>query len=264
MIDVRWSENNRDRTLMEMDQFFRDVKNRKIPDGPPNTYMSGDYMLHSRGREFCTERGMWAIVYRTWTDQLAEWIGDRKVLEIMAGYGWLARALADAGVSVIASDNGSWNNIPHRRIRKPLYDIHEIDAIDAIHKFDYDVVICSWPPYGDDEIVRVANELYYMYQDKDFVYIGESWGGCNAPQVFFSMFMPYDEQPVDKFMNWNGIHDEVVVGRILYDAHSSHIKLLKDKWYARDYVTDEENVYLGIDEGQGRILVSLDGEYKEI
>ena len=44
-------------------------------------------------RRRVTSRGMWAIVDKTWTARLAAWIAGRRVLEVMAGAGWLAKAL---------------------------------------------------------------------------------------------------------------------------------------------------------------------------
>lgn len=44
-------------------------------------------------RDECITLGMWAIVFHEWVKELAKWIGNRQCLEIMAGAGWLAKAL---------------------------------------------------------------------------------------------------------------------------------------------------------------------------
>ena len=44
-------------------------------------------------------------VFRKWTNPLAKFIGDRKVLEVMAGNGMLAYTLKRSGIDIIATDN---------------------------------------------------------------------------------------------------------------------------------------------------------------
>ncbi|MBS4199128.1 hypothetical protein KHA93_05595 [Bacillus sp. FJAT-49732] len=48
---------------------------------------------------------MFANVTVDWVHHLAKWIGTRKCLEVMAGYGYLARLLNYFGVDIIATDN---------------------------------------------------------------------------------------------------------------------------------------------------------------
>jgi hypothetical protein len=229
------------------EDFFMSVAARRVPTSPPlfvgydseEVFFgpSREYMSSFDGRRYCTERGMWAIVYSGWTDLLAEWIGKRKVLEIMAGYGWLARALADAGVDIIATDDASWND-RHEKIDKSLYPIERIDACDAVEKYEREVelLLCSWPPYLDDRILYAAD----MWQGRDFIYIGEDSGGCNASELFFSMFTTYDEQPVSDIAQWFGMHDRVLVGRIWRDVRTAHEILMEgDEWYAQSHTLDE-------------------------
>ncbi len=54
--------------------------------------------------------GMWAIIDKAWTKELAGHIGNRHVLEVMAGAGWLASALRGHGVEVTATDDSSWRD----------------------------------------------------------------------------------------------------------------------------------------------------------
>ncbi|MCM3671655.1 hypothetical protein M3181_22115 [Mesobacillus maritimus] len=92
-------------------------------------------------REFSRYRyhGMYAIIDYEWVEPLAEWIkktitnGDWGCYEIMAGRGWLARALDENGVPVDASDDGS--DYHHRidlgypsNITAAVYDVEEKDA----------------------------------------------------------------------------------------------------------------------------------------
>jgi hypothetical protein len=104
-------------------------------------------------RRECTKRGMWAIVDKRWTKQLADWIGSRTCLEIMAGAGWLAKALSDFGVDIIATDDYSWDADTHLMMKR-VCGVVKLNALESIKQFsDRDILICSWPPYGKNDIV---------------------------------------------------------------------------------------------------------------
>ena len=89
------------------------------------------------------------IITKRLCNALAEFIGNRKVLEVMSGKGTLAKGLIDEGVNVKPTDNFSWeapgffNNL--------WTDIEDINALDAIKKYakDYDILLASWMPYED-------------------------------------------------------------------------------------------------------------------
>jgi hypothetical protein len=76
---------------------------------------------------------------------MAAMIGSRPCLEIAAGDGTLSRFLADAGVAVTATDDYSWSHaiaFPETVIR--------LDAKQALNRYQPQVVICSWPPPGNN------------------------------------------------------------------------------------------------------------------
>jgi hypothetical protein len=153
---------------------------------------------------------MWAIVSQEWTTQLAEWIGERKVLEIMAGAGWLAKALSDCGVNIVATDSGDWDERHDKMMR--LYPIKKHDAANAVRLFDADILICSWPPYGSDAICDAAT---VWGTERPIIYIGEGDGGCNAPEEFWEHFREMDNAPNIPLISWDGIHDHIFFGHYL-------------------------------------------------
>ena len=163
-------------------------------------------------RDKATSRGMWAIVDKTWTKELAEWVGDRNCLEIMCGFGWLAKALKDHGVDVTATDDQSWDGNRHS-IGKPFDFVENLDGLSAVKKYkDAEVLIVSWPPYQGDEICRICEA---WGEEKPIIYIGEMGGGCTACDEFhenFNIRNYYDEGPFFYMPQWDGMHDEVVIG----------------------------------------------------
>lgn len=207
-------------TRLMPQQFMECLRNGRIPPHPPEGVVpQGDLWWHLLSsadmdsfrlsydlREFAIKRGMWALVDRVWTRQLAEWIGDRWCLEVMAGKGWLAKALHEFGVDVLATDDGNWA----RHSEAPaVFDIVIMEAQEAVREYGQgrDLLIVSWPPYDDDAVCRVC-ELWGS--DRPVVYIGEVCG-CNAPEEFFDRFEQI-EHPQFPMMQWWGLHDEVMIG----------------------------------------------------
>ncbi len=140
--------------------------------------------------------GMWAIVDKVWTANLAHWIGDRKVLEVMAGVGWLAQALSEQGVTIEATDDFSWDHgerCEETGDLKPIFTgLKKQDAIEAAESSDADILLLSWPPYQADDMIEKLCDVWG--NDRPIIYIGERPGGCNACDALFER---YESQPVD-------------------------------------------------------------------
>jgi hypothetical protein len=205
---------------MKLEDFLAYIQNDEIPPEPPDGLTSGGWefegflndadtwMNYLSVRRECNERGMWAIVDKIWTRELAEWIGKRRVLEIMAGRGWLAKALAAYGVRIIATDSGEWDSQQQRG--PALFNVLPLEASEAIRTFsnEAEVLLVSWPPYGDEAILRAAAA---WGSTRPMIYIGENAGGCNAPKSFFNHFQPLPVLDLP-LKSWYGIHDQVLVG----------------------------------------------------
>lgn len=159
--------------------------------------------------------GMFAFVCWNWITPFIKWINNRKCLEVMAGAGWLTKALREKGVSIISTDNNSWKN---KQAWDNVTDIMEMDAVEAIVKYGkvVDILIISWP-YMDDTAFRCIQAAYTMNPDILIVYIGEGCGGCTANDQFFENFSEIDdpifELASNKFKSWFGLHDNLILGQ---------------------------------------------------
>ena len=161
-------------------------------------------------KEICNSFGMWAIVDLDWTKNLAEWIGEKPVLEVMAGAGWLAKALTAHGTDIQATDDFRWIST-HRCLQelgiRSVHPVEEADAVKAAGESTAEVLIISWPPYEDDTATKVCDA---WGSERPIIYIGESRGACNADGEFFDFFRSENigiENP--RFM---GMHDRVSIG----------------------------------------------------
>jgi len=92
-------------------------------------------------------RGIYCFYSGALVDRLAALVAGRPCVEIAAGDGTLARFLREAGTDVVATDDGSW-----RQTRRAAGDDGVVvqDARAALRERRPAVVLCSWPPAGND------------------------------------------------------------------------------------------------------------------
>jgi hypothetical protein len=95
-------------------------------------------------------KGIYCFYSRRLITDLARLIGDRTCLEIAAGDGTLARFLHDRGVQIRATDDLSWRDTIEYGA-----EVEALDAARALRRHRSEVVICSWPPPGNDFERRV-------------------------------------------------------------------------------------------------------------
>lgn len=201
---------------MNLQAYLDHVITGQIPPLPPDGLSPGGHNFTRFGEEWreyyeardkCNERGMWPIVDMAWTKQLADWIGQRSALEIMAGGGWIAKALNQHGADIVATDDYSWAGKHSQMI--PVYPVGRLHALEAVVTIPADILLISWPPYGD-ETISAACRLWDSA--KPIIYIGENDGGCNAPESFWECFQVDNSVPHFPMVSWDGIHDYVMIG----------------------------------------------------
>lgn len=156
------------------------------------------------------------IITKRLCKSLAEFIGNRKVLEVMSGKGALAKGLIDEGINIKPTDNFSWE-FP-RFFNNLWTDIENINALDAIKKYakDYDILLASWMPYNDPIAYDILLEMRKQNPNMIMLYIGEDWGGCCACDKFFEAAQRIENKTIEDinenvFRVHYGIHDEVML-----------------------------------------------------
>lgn len=203
---------------MEISEYLEYIQRNKIPPLPPdavfrNMLESFDdtFMEQMEARSLCISYGLWVVIADTWLKPLAEWIGNRKCLEIMAGGGWIAKGLEFRGVKIHATDNFSWK---HRHsMMKPLVQVVNEDAIYSVqHSLDAEVLLVSWPPYDGAQRLTIVDACEIWNNRGPIVYLGEGYDGCNAPNEFFDKFVLDDTSPDIYLPQWWGLHDTLTIG----------------------------------------------------
>ena len=203
---------------MKMDEFFNYLSKGEIPPEPLGLFrpdiskpLNPSRLLSNyKARLKAISYGMWAIVDLKWTKLLADWASTGRVLEIMAGAGWIAKALTLHGVDIIATDDYSWDAHDSYSRMKKIHKIEKLTALDAVAQYgdNSEILLVSWVPYDETDICE-ACDLWGT--DKPIIFIGEGGGGCNATDEFFENFQEING-PKIPLQQWEGLHDYVQFG----------------------------------------------------
>jgi hypothetical protein len=195
---------------VNMDKFI-------IPDEMPK-FKKFDFDGFTMREEYLKE-GMFAFVSWKWVNPFAEWINNRKCLEVMAGRGILSLALRQKGIDIIATDDFSWSEMDaFKKWKTTVTEVERLDAVESVVKYgEYiDILIMSWP-YMDDTAYKVIRKLNEANPHALVVYIGEGYGGCTANDDFFEHFNEIDDESfkvvVKNFERWFGLHDSPRLGK---------------------------------------------------
>lgn len=151
----------------------------------------------------------WTITDPETVDFIAEHAGPR-LIDPLAGTGYLAALLDARGVDVIATDLHpcSEDNVWHRD--SPLWlPVLAADAVDAVTVHGSDrTLLLSWPPYGEP----IGTEVLATYPGDRVIYIGEGDGGCcGDDEMFAALNTGWTEVVNHRPVQWDGMHDFVTV-----------------------------------------------------
>ncbi len=198
--------------MQSIDAYVDQILHGEVPSFPPyipNWGVSNFEAIYE-AKDKVKKAGMFALVDEQMAQRLADVIkkatnlSSPRVLEVMAGVGWLARALSDTGLDVEAVDDASWS---FHTTAPQIYPVRRMDALEAVTAYEADCLVVSWPPYTEEHIVVVCNA---WGTTRPIVYIGEGEGGCCACDAFFAQM---NMEAVEVGMaQWDGLHDRVYLG----------------------------------------------------
>jgi hypothetical protein len=198
----------------EVGRYVEALERGEVPVDAPSALLSSEWYgdgLH--GHRDRAVRATWPCLAGSWIDRLAGFLVGRRVLEIMAGSGLLARELAARGLEVRATDSGTWRTFSDGPMRgHPFFypvEIHEAKAA-VVSNPDAQALVVSWPPYHDES---ASAALKAWKRRGPVAYVGELGEGCNATERFFkTLYAGYDLEEV-AIPQWPGLHDVLALAR---------------------------------------------------
>lgn len=184
-----------------------------IPD-PLMTHEAWRFLTRNhdweRRRKY-TEKNGWFIPTEETVGILAEYLKDKKVLEVASGTGYLAAHLRQRGVADYTAVDLYVN---YWEVDSPNYGSTVGDALEHVNQ-DYNVVVMAWPPYNAPFGRKVVQQ---MRGGQTLVLQGEGWGGCTGSDQMFQALDDYfvrDDELTDRLnehhIQFESIHDEWTV-----------------------------------------------------
>lgn len=165
--------------------FYATVRRGEIPESVPfdisemyaedyTSSLFGAYSVH----QYQQKCGYYAKFTQYFAKEIATHVGDGILLDPMAGRGYAVKALRNAGVKTIATDNNSWKISEH---------IENLDALESLRKYGNQIthLLISWAPYKNDIDVRLLREMRANYPHVTIINIGEKSGGCTGSMEFW-------------------------------------------------------------------------------
>ena len=200
-----------------------EIESHKYDDEIVNgAHVLSDYDLYSKRKTYCVER-CWTIITPKLIEEMVNFIGNRKVVEIMAGTGYLSGLLKqhmdDNGINsdnITAYDDMSWyksKTVGKLWSYKGKVVVTPYEGIPDISSAD--IVLLTWPPYKDTTCLEYLKQ---MKSGQILIYNGEGYGGCTGTDEMYDLledqFDPYDPtsygvyEPFSTVTKvWSGIHD---------------------------------------------------------
>lgn len=126
--------------------------------------------------------GIYCVFSRDLVKALTRLIDGRSCLEIGAGDGTLALLLEKSGTPTIAVDDQSWRH----KVKYPQW-VENIDAVSALRTYRPRVVICSWPPPGNEferHVFACADVELYIVIGSAHRYASGNWATYEAQTLF--------------------------------------------------------------------------------
>ncbi|QVD49251.1 hypothetical protein LUCX_181 [Xanthomonas phage vB_XciM_LucasX] len=143
-----------------------------------------DLLSHYRLRKQHIAQVGFPIVTLEVLRALTVFLRGRKVLDVGAGTGYLARLLSDRHINIRAVDNFTGVYEGANWEQHLYFDVEKVNALTLPELSDpQTVIIMSWPPYEDPFAYQVAQA---MSAGQFLIYQGV-WRGCTGDEDFHTL-----------------------------------------------------------------------------
>ena len=155
--------------------------------------MNEDGVMEEMTRMAYVDAVGWASLSYEFVVALAEFIGERKALELGAGKGYLTAALRAGGVDITGVD------ILQARGEYGYYfydEVVDMDAVEAVERYPADALILAWPSApGDDRDCWSARALE-RFKGEHVIVIGDPFH-CGTRDFWLGLDERYELTDVD-------------------------------------------------------------------
>lgn len=112
-------------------------------------------------------------------DEIVQFVGKNKLLEIGSGRGLHSRLLKDKGVNIISTNKHDWKGY--------FAKVEHLDYKEALKKYPTNYLLLIWPPYEMSEDKKFSDDILNLYKGKYLIYIGEDSDGATGSIKFHSL-----------------------------------------------------------------------------
>ena len=141
---------------------------------------------------------------------LRDFIGERTLIDLMCGSGYISHELRFLGIKTIQVDDKSWKSDhwwnENNRKHSDLIASHSVRYLRENPPSSSSVILVSWP-YMNNIMFAIARTLRRQGFQGDLLYIGEGVYGCTADTRFFNSFQL--EELSFQPLQWSGMHDRI-------------------------------------------------------
>lgn len=109
-------------------------------------------------------------------NEIKDFVGKNKVLEIGAGRGLHSKLLKDKGVNIISTNKHNWKGY--------FTNVEQIDYKKALKKYPTNYLLLIWPPYELSDDKNFSDDILKIYRGKYLIYIGEDSDGATGSNKF--------------------------------------------------------------------------------
>lgn len=155
--------------------------------------------------------GYWATVTQPLMSTWSKLFPNEKYLELMAGNGYISKGFRDNGIKSICTDNLSWSKQSPTGNKK-ITDVEQIDALDAIDKYQtqVDAIVLAWSPDREEIDFEILEKI--RKTELKFFLIGEKYGATNSKK-FWDHAKIISDQRIDElnqvYPQYDLVHDKI-------------------------------------------------------
>lgn len=173
-------------------EFYATVRRGEIPDRLPERVRKGqandfqDQIAAQLLHQYLQKVGCYSKITKHMARGLKRMIPwSSIVLDPMTGNGLMVKALREAGIFSLGTDNNSWHN---------TNSFEPIDALDALKRYGDQIthLLLSWPSPESDMDFRLLEEVRKNYENVQIIVIGEV-NGCTGSEKFWNAAEIWDD-----------------------------------------------------------------------